>query len=72
MIEQSIDIDKAFQGEFIVNPKFSATLTDLNKEIQKILRQIEDIRKDEEARLSINISLTESGQHTYVFEANKK
>lgn len=36
MIEQSIDLDKANQGEFIVNPKFSSVLLELDRELNKI------------------------------------
>jgi hypothetical protein len=40
MIEQSIDLDKAYKGEYIVNPKFSVVLSELDREIKKIINQI--------------------------------
>jgi hypothetical protein len=35
MIEKSIDLTKAYQGEYIVNPRFSAKLQELDKQIRK-------------------------------------
>ena len=72
MIEKSIDLTKAYSGEFIVNPKFSEKLQNLSKEIAKCMSQIEEIRVQTESALEIPVTLIESGTHTYIFEAKKQ
>lgn len=44
MIEKSIDLQKAYSNEFIVNPRFSPKLQELSKLIQKSLSVIEGVR----------------------------
>ena len=44
MIEKSIDLQKAYQNDFIVNPRFSPKLQELSKLIQKSLTVIDQVR----------------------------
>lgn len=55
-----------------MNPKFSKKLLELNEQIESTMKKIEKIRQSESAKLGINISLSDSANHTFVFEANKK
>jgi len=41
MIEQSIDMEKAKRGEYIINPSFSPKLGELNKHIEQSRAEIE-------------------------------
>lgn len=55
MIEKSIDLTKAYSGEFIVNPKFSEKLMILSKKISATMNQIEEIRSNTEEDLGISV-----------------
>jgi hypothetical protein len=44
MLEQCIDIGKAKQNDYIINPRFSPELSQIDSEINKVKRKIEDLR----------------------------
>ncbi|CAD8043757.1 unnamed protein product [Paramecium primaurelia] len=72
MIEKSIDLSKAYTGEFIVNPRFSEKLMQLSKNITQCMNDIENVRLETETELGITVTLIESGTYTYIFEAKKQ
>lgn len=74
MLEQCIDISKAKQNDYIINPAFSQDLKAIDTDINKVRRKIEDLRKRVEDDLGCNkpVNLIESQMHTYVFECDKK
>lgn len=74
MLEQCIDIGKAKQNDYIINPRFSPDLSQIDTEINKVKRKIEDLRRKVEDDLECNkpVNLVESQMHTFVFECDKK
>lgn len=74
MLEQCIDIGKAKQNDYIINPQFSPDLKQIDAEINKVKRKIEDLRRKTEDDLGCNkpVNLVESQMHTFVFECDKK
>lgn len=72
MVEKAIDLNKAKEGEYLINPNFNNKLMSLNNEISKVLKTIDKIKKDVEDDLGVNIKLVDSATHTYLFEVNKK
>lgn len=74
MLEQCIDISKAKQNDYIINPQFSTELKTIDTEIHKVKKKIEDLRRKVEDDLDCNkpINLVESQMHTFVFECDKK
>jgi DNA mismatch repair protein MSH2 len=74
MLEQCIDIGKAKQNDYIINPRFSPELSQIDTEITKVKRKIEDLRRKVEDDLECNkaVNLVESQMHTFVFECDKK
>ncbi len=52
IIEKSIDLDKARnENEYVVNPRFSSKLQELSKQINKVVKDIEDQREALNRRL---------------------
>ena len=72
MIEQSIDMEKAKHGEYLITSSFSPKLSQINKELNKFLAQIESHRKIVEKDLNIDVKVTDSNTHIFLFESNKK
>ncbi len=72
MIEQSIDMDKAKRGEYIINPSFSPKLGELNKKIEAARGEIERLKETVSDDLGVDVKLVENNTYTYVFEVNKK
>jgi DNA mismatch repair protein MSH2 len=72
MIEQSIDMNKAKRGEYIINPSFSPKLGELNKNIEEVRSRIDELREQVSDDLGIDVKLTDNNTYTFVFEVNKK
>ena len=74
MLEQCIDISKAKQNDYIINPQFSPDLKTIDQEINKVKRKIEELRRktEEDLECSKPVNLVESQMHTFVFECDKK
>jgi DNA mismatch repair protein MSH2 len=72
MIEQSIDMGRAKRGEYIINPSFSPKLGELNRSIEQVREQIEELRKETADDLGIDVKLIDNNTYTFVFEVNKK
>lgn len=74
MLEQCIDISKAKQNDYIINPQFSPDLKSIDTEIHKVKKKIEELRRKVEDDLECNkpVNLVESQMHTFVFECDKK
>lgn len=45
MLEECIDIGRAKQNDYIINPSFSEELKNLNSEIVKVRRKMESLRE---------------------------
>ena len=72
MIEQSIDMDKAKRGEYIINPSFSPKLGELNRKIEAARQEIEKLKETVSDDLGIDVKLVDNNTYTFVFEVNKK
>lgn len=72
MIEQSLDMEKAKRGEYIINPSFSPKLGELNKNIEKARREIESLKESVSDDLGIDVKLVDNNSYTFVFEVGKK
>jgi DNA mismatch repair protein MSH2 len=73
MIEQSIDMDKAKTGEYLITASFSQKLTEINTKVNKTLGQMENLRKEVEEDLgNCDVKLVDHNTLTFVFEVNKK
>lgn len=74
MLEECIDIGKAKQNDYIINPDFSPELKELNSEIQVIRDKMETLKTSVEQDLgtSKRVDLVESNLHTFMFEVDKK
>ena len=62
MLEQCIDISKAKQNDYIINPQFSPDLKQIDAEIHKVKKKIEDLKRKVEDDLECNkpVNLVES------------
>ena len=74
MLEECIDIGKAKQNDYIINPDFSPELKELNVEIQLIRDKMEKLKTSVEEDLGTTkrVDLVESNLHTFMFEVDKK
>lgn len=74
MLEQCIDIGKARQNDYIINPGFSPDLKAIDADIAKVKRKIEELRRRvaDDLDCSKPVNLVESQMHTFVFECDKK
>ncbi len=61
LVEQSIDLDKAQHGEYIINPSFSPALGELSNSINQIVKEIDDLRQRVSSDLEADVKLVESG-----------
>jgi DNA mismatch repair protein MSH2 len=74
MLEECIDIGKAKQNDYIINPEFSADLKVLNGEIQMIRDKMDQLKCNVKYDLGTKktVELVESNLHTFMFEVDKK
>ena len=74
MLEECIDIGKAKQNDYIINPDFSPELKQLNNSIQEVRHRMEQLRQAVDDDLGTNkpVSLVDSNLHTFIFEVEKK
>lgn len=74
MLEECIDIGKAKQNDYIINPEFSPELKELNTEIQIIRDKMEKLKQSVKDDLGTTkaVDLVESNLHTFMFEVDKK
>lgn len=73
MLEECIDIGKARQNDYIINPNFSPELLTIDAKVKEVKRRIEKLRQAVDDDLGVNkkIQLVDSALHTFVFEAVK-
>ena len=74
MLEECIDIGKARQNDYIINPNFSPELKELNQQIDGVKRQMEELRQAVDNDLGTNkpVAIVDSNMHTFIFEVDKK
>lgn len=74
MLEECIDIGKAKQNDYIINPDFSPELKQLNEQINIVRKKMEKLRQavDEDLGTNKPVQMVESNLHTFMFEADKK
>ena len=74
MLEECIDIGKAKQNDYIINPEFSPELKEINEKINGVKRNMERLRQAVENDLGTNkaVNIVESNMHTFIFEVDKK
>lgn len=74
MLEECIDIGKAKNNDYIINPDFSPELKKLSQEINKVKRKMDELRSHVADDLNTNkpVHLVESNLHTFIFEVDKK
>ena len=75
MLEECIDIGKAKQNDYIINPDFSPELKEISNQINDIKNnKMEQLRRAVEKDLGTNkpVNIVDSGMHTYIFEVDKK
>ena len=74
MLEECIDIGKARQNDYIINPEFSPELKELNEQIKQVRQRMEQLRAAVENDLGTNkpVTIVESNMHAYIFEVDKK
>lgn len=74
MLEECIDIGKAKQNDYIINPDFSPELKGLNVEIQMIRDKMDQLKQhvEQDLQTSKRVDLVESNLHTFMFEVDKK
>ena len=74
MLEECIDIGKAKQNDYIINPDFSPELKQLNNQIEEVKKRMEKLRQAVDDDLGTNkpVNMAESNLHTYIFEVDKK
>jgi len=73
LLEDCIDIGKARQNDYIINPGFSPELKAINEQTTEVKRNMEKLRQavDDDLNVSKPITMVESGLHTFVFEVLK-
>jgi hypothetical protein len=74
MIEECIDMKKARQNEYLINPSFSPVLRELNLEINKVKARMESMKHKVSTDLGTTkaVNLVESTNYGFVFEGDKK
>ena len=73
MLEECIDIGKARQNDYIINPNFSPELKEIAKRIDEVKRRMGKLRDAVDSDLSVGkpVQLVESTLHKFVFEVLK-
>ena len=74
MLEECIDIGRAKQNDYIINPEFSPELKEINEQIKEVRRQMDRMKVavEQDLQLSKPLNLVDSNMHTFVFEGDKK
>ena len=74
MLEECIDIGKAKQNDYIINPDFSPELKEINTQVNGVKQKMERMRQAVENDLGTNkpVAIVESNMHTFIFEVDKK
>jgi len=74
MLEECIDIGKAKQNDYIINPDFSPELKALSDQINEVKRRMEKLRQavDEDLGTTKHVNLVDSNLHTFILEVEKK
>jgi DNA mismatch repair protein MSH2 len=74
MLEECIDIAKAKQNDYVINPNFCPDLQELDKQIEGVKSKMEELRTQVCDDLALNqpLKLVESNLHTYLFECLKQ
>lgn len=74
MLEECIDIGKAKQNDYIINPDFSPELKELNVQQLDVKKKMEQLRRAVENDLGTNkpVNIVDSNMHTFIFEVDKK
>lgn len=74
MLEECIDIGKAKQNDYIINPDFSPELKEINQQVNGVKSHMEKLRKAVENDLGTNkaVNIVDSNMHSFVFEVDKK
>jgi len=72
LIKKAIYLDKACEFEYIINPKFSNTLKELDSDKSKTYAKIEIYRKSFEDELGCTVKIIDSNTYTILFEVKKK
>ena len=74
MMEECIDLGRARQNEYIINPNFSDKLKELHVAIQAVRKKMDSTKAqvEDDFNISKNINLVESNMYGFVFEVDKK
>ena len=74
MLEECIDIGKAKQNDYIINPEFSPQLKAINTQIDGVKQKMEKMRQAIENDLGTNksVEIVESNMHTFIFEVDSR
>lgn len=74
MLEECIDIGKAKQNDYIINPDFSPELKEINEQQKGVRTKMDRLRQAVENDLGTNkpVILVDSNMHTFIFEVDKK
>ena len=73
MLEDCIDISKARQNDYIINPNFSEELGQLDQQVKKVKNKMNQLRESVEDDLNVKkVTLEESNRDGYCFETDKK
>ncbi|KRX07821.1 P-loop containing nucleoside triphosphate hydrolase [Pseudocohnilembus persalinus] len=72
MIQKAVDLDKAKNNEYQVNPRFSESLTDIYKNINSTKKKITQLAEETSNDLGIAVKLVDATTHYFLFEAKKK
>mmetsp|Transcript_13194 Transcript_13194/g.9549 ORF Transcript_13194/g.9549 Transcript_13194/m.9549 type:complete len:102 (-) Transcript_13194:924-1229(-) len=74
MLEKCIDIGKAKQNDYIINPEFSPELKELSGEISRVKKKMETLKKrvEDDLQTTKPVNIVDSNLHTFVFEVDKK
>ena len=74
MLTECIDIGKAKQNDYIINPDFSPELKEISLKQNQVKTKMERLRQAVENDLATNkpVTLVDSNMHTFIFEVDKK
>ena len=74
MLEECIDISRAKQNDYIINPNFNSELGQLSEDTDRVKGQMLKLRAHVENDLQTKkrVDLVESQMHSFIFEVNKK
>ena len=74
MLEECIDVNKARQHQYVINPSFSPELKELSDLSAGVMSEIEQLRQEvvDDLGLTKEVKLATNQTYTYVFEIDKK